>query len=336
VGEPLLERERELEELRRALSEARAGRGRVVLVEGVAGLGKTSLLRATLDAAAEEGFTCLRARATELERDFAYGCVRQLLEPAIAGDPAGDRLFAGAAALAKPLFAPTGAALPTPAPDGLFSMLHGLYWLVDNLAAEVPVVLAVDDLHLADAESQRLLEYLSPRVDGLRLAVLASTRAGEEATATIARLAAAPETTVVRPLPLSVEAAAALCERLLGATVAREFAAACREATGGIPFFLEALLREAAEQQPAPEGSQAECVRALGPSTVARAVLLRLSGMPPATSRLVRAVAVLGDGASLSTVAAFAEIPEDEAARAADLLAGLSILKRAQRRRWHG
>jgi DNA-binding CsgD family transcriptional regulator len=331
VGEPLLERGRELQELRRALGEARAGRGQVVLVEGVAGLGKTSLLRAALDAAAEEGFTCLRARASELEREFAYGCVRQLLEPSIAHDPDRDRLFAGAAALAKPLFAPTGAAVPTPALDGAFSMLHGLYWLVDNLTAEVPVVLAVDDLQWADIESQRLLEYLAPRVDGLRLAVLASTRPGEEATATIARLAAAPETTVIRPLPLSVEATAALSERLLGATVAPEFAAACREATGGIPFFLEALLREAADEQVAPERTQAERVRALGPSTVARAVLVRLSRLPSATTRLVRAVAVLGDGSRLSTAAAFAEIPEDEAARAADLLARLAILKPAQR-----
>jgi predicted ATPase len=72
VHEPLLERERELKGLRRALADARQGRGRVVLVEGVAGLGKTSLLRAALEAAREDGFTCLRARASELERAFAY------------------------------------------------------------------------------------------------------------------------------------------------------------------------------------------------------------------------------------------------------------------------
>ena len=174
VSEPLLERERELEVLRGALREAQEGHGPVVLVEGVAGLGKTSLLRASLDAAAEEGFTCLRARPTELERDFAYGCVRQLLEPVLARDPDRGRLFAGAAALAAPLFAATGAALPAPSLDSSFSMLHGLYWMIDNLAAETPVVLAVDDVQWADAESQRLLEYLAPRVDGVRLAVLAS------------------------------------------------------------------------------------------------------------------------------------------------------------------
>ena len=55
-------------------------------------------------------------------------------------------------------------------------MLHGLYWLLNNLADERPVALAVDDLHWSDAESLRFLNYLAPRLDGLPLAVLASTR----------------------------------------------------------------------------------------------------------------------------------------------------------------
>ena len=53
----LLERERELEALGDALAEARLGRGRVVIVEAAAGLGKTSLLRAASAAAGESGFT---------------------------------------------------------------------------------------------------------------------------------------------------------------------------------------------------------------------------------------------------------------------------------------
>ena len=81
------------------------------------------------------------------------------------------------------------------------------------------------------------------------LAVLATTRPGEGDTGAIARLAAAPETTAIGPRPLSAAATATLCERRLGADVAPEFAAACREATGGNPFFLEALLREAGERR---------------------------------------------------------------------------------------
>ena len=100
----LLEREDELAVAREALADAEERRGRIVLVEAAPGLGKTSLLRAFAAAAAEEGFTGVRARATELERDFAFGCVRQLLDPVVANasDDERDALFAGAALL-RPL-----------------------------------------------------------------------------------------------------------------------------------------------------------------------------------------------------------------------------------------
>jgi DNA-binding CsgD family transcriptional regulator len=327
----LLERERELAELRNGVADAQAGRGRVVLVEAPAGLGKTSLLRAASEIAAEAGFVCLRARAGELERDFAYGCVRQLLEPTVAkaSDSERDRLFEGAAALSRPLFAPTGAAQASASAsaDSSFSMLHGLYWLLNNLTDEEPLALSVDDLQWSDAESLRFLNYLAPRLDGLPVAILASARTDETATADLVRLAAAPETTLLRPQPLSVEGTAALCERRLGAPVAGEFATACREATGGNPFFLEALLREAGERELATASREAIRVERIGPAVVAQAVLLRLSGVPAAATAVVRAVAVLGDGASLAEAARLADVTEEDAARAADLLATLAILK---------
>jgi DNA-binding CsgD family transcriptional regulator len=327
----LLERERELEQLRDSLAEAEAGRGNLVLLEAPAGLGKTSLLRAAADSASESRFTCLRARAGELERDFAYGCVRQLFEPVVtrADGAKRERLLRGAAALSQPLFAPAGDS-PLPASDGAFSVLHGLYWLLNNLADEGPTALLVDDLHWSDAESLRFLNYLAPRLDGLSVAVLATTRPGEGDMAAIARLAAAPETTMVGPRPLSAEATATLCERRLGAEVSSEFAAACREATGGNPFFLEALLREARERGFSTDAVGAERVRGIGPAAVAQAVLLRLEGRPPAARALVQAAAVLGDGARPAEAARLAEPDESEAAEAADLLAALGILTAAE------
>ncbi|HEV2874179.1 MAG TPA: AAA family ATPase, partial [Thermoleophilaceae bacterium] len=328
----LLERERELAELDEALTDARAGAGGVVLLEAPAGLGKTSLLRAAARSASEGGFRCLRARAGELERDFAYGCVRQLLEPVVARAAGArrDRLLGGAAALSQPLFAPAEDC-PRPAADGAFSVLHGLYWLLNNIADEGPVALFVDDLHWSDTESLRFLNYLAPRLDGLAVAVLATTRPGEGDTAAIARLAAAPETRAIGPRPLSGEATAALCERRLGSEVAPEFAAACREATGGNPFFLEALLREARERGFPTDAAGAQRVRGIGPAAVAQAVLLRLEGRPAAARSLVHAAAVLGDGASPGEAARLAEVQEPDATEAADLLAALAILKPADR-----
>ena len=329
----LLERERELGELSDAVRAARAGGGRIVLIEAPAGLGKTSLLRAAARTAGDSGFTCLRARASELEHDFAYGCVRQLLEPALANAAGAerDRLFEGAAALAGPLFAPTGVRHSLSAGDASFSMLHGLYWLLVNLAEERPVALSVDDLHWCDPESLRFLNHLAPRLDGLPVVVLATTRSGDWVETEVARLAAGPETTVLRPQPLSVEATVVLCEDTLGPGVGSTFAAACREATGGNPFFLEALLREVREQGLSTDAGDAVRVRRIGPAAVAQAVLLRLSSGPASAGPLVRAAAVLGDGASLGEAADLAGLGDDEAARAADRLVALEIVEPGER-----
>jgi ATP/maltotriose-dependent transcriptional regulator MalT len=328
IAAVLLEREDELTRLDATLDEVQQGHGRVVLVEGPAGIGKTSLLRAAFDTATDVGFVGLRARANELERDFAYGCVRQLLEPVIvrASDAERRRFFAGAAALAEPLFAPTSRPDISPSADASFSMLHGLYWLLNNLTDESPVALFVDDVHWADAESLRFVNYLAPRLDGIPLAVIASVRTGEQALAGLDRLAGDPDTAVLRPGPLSSDGTAALCEHRLDSRVTDDFAEACRDATGGNPFFLDALLREVREEKMATDAHGAAQVRRMGPAAVAQGVLLRLSGTPAATGALVRAIAVLGDGTTLGEAAALAELDPQQATTAADLLAALGLL----------
>ena len=80
----LLERSEELARIESALAEARTGRGTFVVIEGPAGIGKTALLAAARTAAADGGMRVLRSRGAELERDFAFGVVRQLFEPPLA------------------------------------------------------------------------------------------------------------------------------------------------------------------------------------------------------------------------------------------------------------
>jgi DNA-binding CsgD family transcriptional regulator len=257
--------------------------------------------------------------------------MRQLLEPVV-GKATGRRksgLFEGAAALSKPLFDPTDPGQVPTRSDSAFSMFHGLYWLLNNLTDDGPLAVVIDDLHWADVESLRFLNYLAPRLDGLPLAVFASARSGEEVSPDLVRLAAGPETTVLRPRPLSTGATVRLCERRLGAEVAPEFATACREVTGGNPFFIEALLREIDEQGLPPDAREAARVREIGPQTVADAVLLHLSERPAATA-LVRAVAVIGDGASLPEAGLLAELSPEEAAGAADILIAQGILRSAE------
>lgn len=91
VTGPLLERSDELARIESALAEARTGRGTFVVIEGPAGIGKTALLAAARSAAADGGMRVLRSRGTELERDFAFGVVRQLFEPPLAAASASER-----------------------------------------------------------------------------------------------------------------------------------------------------------------------------------------------------------------------------------------------------
>src|SRR5215468_10678189 len=149
--EPLLERSAELKRIESALAEARAGRGRFLVIEGPAGIGKTALLAEARAAASQDGMRVLRARGTELERDFAFGVARQLFEPPLAEASQRERvdLLQGAAGVAAGLIGLPGAPpRDEPPPSGIdpsFAILHGLYWLCANLTAARPLCLVVDD-----------------------------------------------------------------------------------------------------------------------------------------------------------------------------------------------
>src|SRR5437899_7409114 len=120
----LLEREHELATLEAVLME-----GGVVIVEGGAGIGKTSLLAAAAERAAELRHEVLRARGSELEAGFAFGVVRQLFERRLAWASGDERraLLAGPASAAKPVL--TGEPREGAGFDTSFAAIHGLYWL---------------------------------------------------------------------------------------------------------------------------------------------------------------------------------------------------------------
>jgi hypothetical protein len=163
----MLEREAELAAVDGMLDAARSGEGRLVVVEGSAGIGKTRLLGAARERALADGFEVFAARGGELEGAFVFGIVRQLFEAPLAAASADARaeLFAGAAELSASLFASAPTSAVREGPESSFAMLHGLYWLAANFAQRKPAVLIVDDLHWADEPSLRWLLYLAHRLD---------------------------------------------------------------------------------------------------------------------------------------------------------------------------
>ena len=328
----LLERDGDLSQITTAFDGVTGcGSGQLVVVEAAAGLGKTSLLAAALASASERGFDLLSARGSELERDFSFGVVRQLFEPkvATADDAERDALFAGAARLARPLWAID--ALERPAADAMYTTLHGLYWLLANLASRRPLCVAVDDLHWADGSSVRFLAFVTSRLEELSMVLLLAMRPAEPGSEMLAQhLSSGIESIAVSPRPLSAEATAQLTAARLGQEPECEFVQACHAATAGNPFFIEALLRELALQDISPTGAQAARVARLGPRAVSRAVVMRLARVPGGPA-LARAIAVLGDGAELAHAAQLADLQADAAAKTADALIRAAILKRSSR-----
>jgi tetratricopeptide (TPR) repeat protein len=319
----LLEREHELAALERLL-ERRSG---LLVVEGGAGLGKTSLVDVACRRAEELGYEAVRARGSELEADFAFGVVRQLFERRLQSAEPEEReaLLAGPASAVRPLlFGAPGEASPS---DRSFAVLHGLYWLASNLAASRPLLVAVDDAHWADEPSLRWLAYLAPRLEGLALAMLVALRPAEPAAASESLLALRGEgTAVVRPALLSEAAVRVLVRATVGEASSGELVEAVWSASGGNPLYVAELLRSVElDGRTAPELDPAELL-AGGREGIARWVVARVRALDPRALELAQALAVLGDGCELRHAAELARMEPTEAARLAAGLARLEVL----------
>jgi len=316
----------------RRLRDAIAGHGSLLLIEGPAGIGKTRLVLAAGWHGRELGLTTLGARGSELERDFAYGLVRQLFEaPLVAASlPERAEFLAGAAGHAARLFGlaaarddAAGALL-----DPSFAILHGLYWLSANLVRRSPLLLCVDDVHWSDQASLRFLHYLGRRVQELPIAVVAATRPARSADGSplVAALAADPSAEILELAPLSQRAVAELLRLAFGTEVEQTFAAACYEVTGGVPFLVRELLRAIAEDRIEPTAAACSRVAGLAPRAVSQSVVHRLSRLSASARELARAAAVLGE-ADLRLAAGLAGLDPATAAAAADELAAAGILE---------
>jgi DNA-binding CsgD family transcriptional regulator/tetratricopeptide (TPR) repeat protein len=330
----LLEREEPVAALDAVLAGVRSGRGRALVIEGPAGVGKTALLDAARERA--EGLMVLRAGGGEFERDVALGVLRQLFEPALwrATDSQRARWLRGPSEIAGRLFGVGGSAASA---QGLAmdeaAVRSGFYWLAVALAEDSPLVLLIDDLHWVDPESLRWRRVTVRQLQDTGIALIAATRAAEPGVegVLVEALARVRGVELLRPLPLS----GAGTERFVRAwpgfeSAAPEFAAACHELSGGNPFLLAELLGEAARVGVGPGGEDATRLRALVPQGLARTVLLRLRPLGAAAVGLARAVAVMGSGARLAEAAAVADLSVGSAVSQADALVRAGVVRDGQ------
>ncbi len=319
----LFDRELELEALASALTAARACHGGILLLEGAAGTGKTALLGEGRQLARERGMQVFSARGGELEQEYPFGLIRQLYEPMLATAEPGrrGRLLAGAAAPAAHLVGAGGGQSAVYAAG--FGAMQAIYWLTVHLAEEGPLALTIDDTHWADPSSLRALDFVARRVAELPVALIVALRPHEPGsrldlldglrTAAEARIAVTE---------LDPDSAAELVRaRLPQAT--DEICDACYSATAGNPLYLEELLRSIGAGEAAPD---ADAVLAASVPTLGERVLRRIHRLGDDAPAVARAMAVLGNGAQLSTVAKLASVSEALAGQTAHRLRRIEVL----------
>ena len=245
----LLEREAELAALEAMLGAAQSGDGRLVVVEGSAGIGKTRLLAEARALAAGGGVrgsdrARRRARRESLRSGSCGSCSRRRWPRRPRSSvpsclPAPPELSASAVRLGAHERFRRGA-------ESSFAMLHGLYWLAANFASRTPTLLVVDDLHWADEPSLRWLIYLARRLEGLPLLLLVGTRAR------LSRPTSQRSSRSFSPIPSAVaDSARPLSARsrprrspasASEPSPTAAFAARAQTGSGGNPLYLVALL----------------------------------------------------------------------------------------------
>jgi DNA-binding CsgD family transcriptional regulator len=329
AGIVLVERESQLASFRSMVDDVVGGQGGVALIEGTAGVGKSRLLAEAASHAEGRGAVVLRARGAEFEVEFPFGVVRQLFETTVAEPELEQWAFAGAAAPARPVLAAAGDEVSDDAGGASFAVLHGLFWLTLNLAADRPLVLALDDLHWSDRSSLRFVAYLARRLEGLAILVIGAVRSGEPGTdrALLADVRHGSGAVSLRLEPLSAAGSRELVRARLGAGAEDSFCAACHSATGGNPLLLRQLVTALEADGVVPEAANAELVGDVGPRAISGTVGLRLARLPADAGVVARAVSVLGDGAPLAVVAKLAQLGERRVAEMSAALGRAEILR---------
>jgi DNA-binding NarL/FixJ family response regulator/tetratricopeptide (TPR) repeat protein len=280
----LVGRGEELGRVRALLEAARGGLTGALVVQGEAGIGKTTLLAAAEELA--DGFTCLWARGVESEAALGHAALLELL------GPVQDRLSDLPAAQAEALAAALGWG-PAGAPGDRYLVAAATLSLLAAAAERAPVLVLVDDLHWVDRESSAALLFAARRLHRDAVAFLFVVRTGSASAVPFGGLS-------VLPLAGLAPAEAA---GLLPARLADPVAARLVEGTRGNPLALSEVARRLTPAQlvgaaplpdPLPVGARLELVYQpvlAGLSAPAwRAVLLCAAGPEGAAAGLVGAL----------------------------------------------
>ncbi|MFD7618108.1 AAA family ATPase [Streptomyces sp. NPDC059802] len=287
-----------IDALDEALADCTAGGSHAVLIEGATGCGRSAVADTVTERAAAAGALVLSAVATSAERQIPRGVLRQLVHRT------------------------PGFLLPDEGPGGEPSRVEALRAFCDRvreLGLDRPVLLCVDDVQHADAESLRHLQYLVRHARGSRVLVVltGSPHMPSQDPLFTTELMRQPHFRRLRLGLLSrTETARFLDQGGCGDLTADE----AHRVSGGNPLLLRALTDEYADEAGDPHGESAFPAPD-GP--FAQAVVACVHRAGPVATAVARAVALLGDHASPARVTGAAELTAAAGAR------GLAALRAA-------
>ncbi|MEH0423053.1 BTAD domain-containing putative transcriptional regulator [Streptomyces sp. B21-083] len=332
TGRHLIGRAAELALLDGAVEDALAGAPGVIEVVGEPGIGKTRLLGELGERARQRGFVSLAGRSVEFDR-APYGALVDALDDHL-GHVDFRRLWKeGAPAGALALLSTVFPALSERFPVGPEPVTVERYWfhravrtLLEAVSADGGLVVSLDDLQWTDEGTAELIDHLvrhPPRTPLLLALAYRPRQAPPRLAAALARAGAEGRLTRVELGPLSPAEGAELC----GARTDHWRFKRLYEASGGNPFYLEALTRSAAgEGLPA---VPADLVPLTGdlPQPV-RAALLEELGCLSVTARVcTQAAAVLGDSFEADMLAVVAQTGEAQTLAALDEIAERDLVR---------
>ena len=290
----------ELAVLGAAAAAARRGQPKVVLVEGEAGIGKSTLLARF--AAGLAGAAVLRASGDEAELLLPYGVVGQLVASARG---AGGRPGLLAAELS----------------DGVDPLAVGadlVMWLSQCCRGQQMALVLIDDLQWADGPSARALLFALRRLQADRVLVVVSARPGELTRlgeGWLRFLAGDHRAGRVRLGGLGPEETVAL-GRALGAGELPRAVGRLLEEAGGNPLYCRAVLEGAG-------GADVSGGALRVPRSLAPVMLARVATLSPAARQLAEAAAVLGQHCELAAAAVLADLTDPLSALGEAVAAGI-------------
>jgi DNA-binding SARP family transcriptional activator len=323
-------REAELAELLGGLDDVFAGRGRLFLVAGEPGIGKSRLAEELIRHAKGRGARVLVGRCWEAGGAPAYWPWVQSLRAYVReSDDHVLRAQLGEGALELAQFVPElRARLPDlrePPAGGSeaarFRLFDATAEFLRSASQSRPILLLLDDLHAADAPSLLLLEFLARELASMQVLLVAVYRdvdpiPGQSLTETLGAITREPVTGRLTLDGLTVGEVAKYVEATAAEIASAELVAALHAETDGNPLFVGEIVRLlSVEGVPAERTGE---VRLAIPQSVRDVIARRLTHLSQECRRILVLASVIGREFALEALARVAGVSEDELLDALD------------------